>query len=101
MYRASLAFFCSCAYDLESFTAQINNDRTEKAYMNAMRRFGEWCAVHKIGHLADVHPFRVPEEQLEARTRPGHGDPFLAPHDEGLHRREEAITLDEAFHHEL
>jgi hypothetical protein len=28
---------------LEFFTAQINNDRTRKAYLNATRRFADWC----------------------------------------------------------
>lgn len=28
---------------LEFFTAQINNDHTRKAYLNATRRFAEWC----------------------------------------------------------
>jgi hypothetical protein len=27
---------------LEFFTAQINNDHTRKAYLNATRRFAEW-----------------------------------------------------------
>ena len=44
---------------LEFFTAQINNDHTRKAYMNATRRFAEWCDKHGIRQLADVHPFHV------------------------------------------
>jgi hypothetical protein len=44
---------------LEFFTAQINNDHTRKAYLNAARRFAEWCAAHGIGELAGVHPFHV------------------------------------------
>jgi len=44
---------------LEFFTAQINNDHTRKAYLNATRRFAEWCAAHGIGDLASVHPFHV------------------------------------------
>ena len=28
---------------LEFFTAQINNDHTRKAYLNATRRFAAWC----------------------------------------------------------
>ena len=27
----------------EFFTAQINNDHTRKAYLNATRRFSAWC----------------------------------------------------------
>src|SRR5229473_1797553 len=44
---------------LEFFTAQINNDHTPKAYLNATRRFAEWCAARGIGELAGVHPFHV------------------------------------------
>jgi site-specific recombinase XerD len=44
---------------LEFFTAQINNNHTRKAYLNARRRFAEWCDAHGIGHLADVQAFRV------------------------------------------
>ena len=45
--------------DQEFFTAQINNDHTRKAYLNATRRFAEWCDARGIGQLADVHPFHV------------------------------------------
>lgn len=44
---------------LEFFTAQINNDHTRKAYLNAARRFAAWCDLHGIGQLADVQPFHV------------------------------------------
>ena len=44
---------------LEFFTAQINNDHTRKAYLNATRRFAEWCETHGINELADVQPFHV------------------------------------------
>ena len=44
---------------LEFFTAQINNDHTRKAYLNATRRFAAWCDTRGIGHLADVEPFHV------------------------------------------
>jgi hypothetical protein len=30
---------------LEFFTAQINNEHTRKAYMNAARRFSLWCGA--------------------------------------------------------
>jgi hypothetical protein len=43
---------------LEFLTAQINNDNTRKAYLNATRRFAEWCDKRGIGHLADVKPSR-------------------------------------------
>jgi hypothetical protein len=29
---------------MEFFTAQINNDHTRKAYLNAARRFAGWCS---------------------------------------------------------
>ncbi len=44
---------------LEFFTAQINNDHTRKAYLNATRRFAEWCDARGIGQLADVQAFHV------------------------------------------
>ena len=44
---------------LEFFTAQINNDHTRKAYLNATRRFAEWCELHRLHQLADVQPFHV------------------------------------------
>src|SRR5450755_394381 len=44
---------------LEFFTAQINNDHTRKAYLNATRRFAAWCDAHGIGQLADVQAFHV------------------------------------------
>jgi hypothetical protein len=31
---------------LEFFTTQINNDHTRKSYLNATRRFAEWCELH-------------------------------------------------------
>lgn len=44
---------------LEFFTAQINNDHTRKAYLNATRRFADWCAAHGLAQLADVQAFHV------------------------------------------
>jgi site-specific recombinase XerD len=44
---------------VEFFTAQINNDHTRKAYLNATRRFAEWCDGHDLSELADVQPFHV------------------------------------------
>src|SRR5712692_7008115 len=44
---------------LEFFTAQINNDHTRKAYLNATRRFAEWCETRGIRELAGVEPFHV------------------------------------------
>jgi hypothetical protein len=39
---------------LEFFTAQINNDHTRRAYMNAARRFADWCAGNSIHELSRV-----------------------------------------------
>jgi integrase/recombinase XerD len=44
---------------LEFFTAQVNNDHTRKAYLNAARRFAEWCEAHELHELAQVQPFHV------------------------------------------
>jgi site-specific recombinase XerD len=44
---------------LEFFTAQINNDHTRRAYLNAARRFAAWCDRRGIGQLADVQPVHV------------------------------------------
>jgi len=44
---------------LEFFTAQINNDHTRKAYLNATRRFAAWCEARGIPRLADVQAFHV------------------------------------------
>src|SRR4029077_2624372 len=44
---------------LEFFTAQINNAHTRRAYVNAPRRFADWCASKDIHELAQVEPFHV------------------------------------------
>jgi site-specific recombinase XerD len=44
---------------LEFFTAQINNDHTRKAYLNAARRFAEWCEARGLDELAQVQPLHV------------------------------------------
>ena len=44
---------------LEFFTAQVNNDNTRKAYLNATRRFASWCDEKGIRQLADVQAFHV------------------------------------------
>jgi hypothetical protein len=44
---------------LEFFTAQINNAHTRRAYVNATRRFADWCASKDIHELAQVQPFHV------------------------------------------
>ena len=42
---------------LEFFTAQINNDHTRRAYLNATRRFTAWCDARGLHEL--VQPFHV------------------------------------------
>ncbi|MGH9454363.1 MAG: phage integrase N-terminal SAM-like domain-containing protein, partial [Terriglobia bacterium] len=44
---------------LEFFTARINNDHTRKSYLNATKRFDEWCSAHGISELAGVEPFHI------------------------------------------
>jgi site-specific recombinase XerD len=44
---------------IEFFTAQIENDHTRKAYLNATRRFAAWCQAHELGELTQVRPFHV------------------------------------------
>jgi site-specific recombinase XerD len=44
---------------VEFFTAQISNDHTRKAYLNATRRFAAWCQAHELGELTQVQPFHV------------------------------------------
>jgi site-specific recombinase XerD len=44
---------------VEFFTAQIENDHTRKAYLNATRRFATWCQAHDLPELAQVQPFHV------------------------------------------
>jgi len=44
---------------VEFFTAQIENDHTRKAYLNATRRFAAWCQAHALAELTQVQPFHV------------------------------------------
>jgi site-specific recombinase XerD len=57
---------------LEFFTAQVNNDHTRKAYLNATRRFAAWCETHGLHELAAVQPFHVAAfiKDLQGRFRP-------------------------------
>jgi integrase/recombinase XerD len=57
---------------LEFFTAQVNNDHTRKAYLNATRRFAEWCDARGILRLADVQAFHVAAfvKHLQAKFSP-------------------------------
>jgi site-specific recombinase XerD len=57
---------------LEFFTAQVNNDHTRKAYLNAARRFAQWCEAHELHELAQVQPFHVAAfvKQLQGQFSP-------------------------------
>jgi len=44
---------------VEFFTAQIENDHTRKAYLNATRRFAASCQAHESAELVQVQPFHV------------------------------------------
>lgn len=44
---------------LEFFTAQINNDHTRKSYLNATKRFANWCEAHGLRELVDVEPVHI------------------------------------------
>jgi len=44
---------------VEFFTVNISTDHTRKAYLNATKRFSEWCQAHGVDQLADVQPFQV------------------------------------------
>jgi site-specific recombinase XerD len=43
----------------EFFTTQINNDHTRKAYLNAARRFADWCEERGIREFAEVETFHI------------------------------------------
>src|ERR1700689_2932495 len=57
---------------VEFFTAQINNDHTRKAYLNAARRFAAWCDTHALHELVAVQPFHVAAfiKELEGQFTP-------------------------------
>jgi site-specific recombinase XerD len=57
---------------LEFFTTQLNNDHTRKAYMNAARRFAQWCETRGIRELAAVEPSHIATfiKQLQGKLTP-------------------------------
>jgi site-specific recombinase XerD len=57
---------------LEFFTAQVNNTHTRRAYLNATRRFADWCEDHGLNELSAVQPFHVAAfvKQLEGEMSP-------------------------------
>ena len=71
---------------VEFFTAQIDNDHTRKAYLNAARRFAGWCETHGLHELAQVQPFHVAAfvKELQGRFSPPTVKQHLAAHDEAL-----------------
>jgi site-specific recombinase XerD len=54
------------------FTAQINNDHTRKSYLNATKRFADWCDTHGLRDLVDVEPIHVAAfvKDLQGRFSP-------------------------------
>jgi site-specific recombinase XerD len=56
----------------EFFTTQLNNDHTRKAYMNATRRFANWCEARGVSELAAVEPSHLAAfiKQLERQFTP-------------------------------
>ena len=61
---------------LEFFTAQINNDHTRKAYLNATRRFAAWCEAHDLDELAAgaAVPRRRVRQGATAPVHRAHGE---------------------------
>ncbi len=57
---------------LEFFITQISNDHTRKPYMNAARRFAQWCEARGIQELAAVEPSQVAAfiTQLQGKITP-------------------------------
>jgi site-specific recombinase XerD len=64
---------------IEFFTAQISNDNTRKAYLNAACRFAGWCDAHGIGQLADVQPFHVAAFIRDLQDKDADKKPLSAP----------------------
>ena len=55
------------------FSSHIRNRNTRRAYMEAVRQFSAFCAVHGIGDLAQVEPVHVAafvEDQLREHSKP-------------------------------
>lgn len=57
---------------VEFFKAQINNDHTRKAYVNATRRFADWCGQQGIRQLTDIHAIHIAAfiKDLECQLSP-------------------------------
>ena len=55
------------------FSSHIRNKNTRRAYMEAVRQFSAFCAVHGIEELAQVEPVHVAafvEDQLREHAKP-------------------------------
>lgn len=63
----------------EFFTTQIANDNTRKAYLNAVRRFAEWCELMGLRQLGQVEPMHV-AAFLKALEQNGHSAPTIKQH---------------------
>ena len=63
----------------EFFTTQVSNSHTRKAYMNATRRFAEWCEAHGIRELAAVEPSHVAAFLKDLQDKDRQEKPLSAP----------------------
>ena len=61
------------------FTAQLQNDHTRKAYLNATRRFAQWCEARGIRELAEVEPFHVAAFIKDLQDKERQEKPLSAP----------------------
>jgi site-specific recombinase XerD len=66
---------------LEFFYAQVENEHTRAAYMNAARRFAAWCEQHGIRELAAIEPIHVAAfiNDLQIRLFPPRKKLFTPP----------------------
>jgi len=57
---------------LDFFTAQVRNDHTRRAYLNAVRRFTAWCDTRGIRELSQVRAYDVAAflKDLEGQVSP-------------------------------
>lgn len=63
----------------EFFTTQISNKHTRKPYLNATRRFAQWCEAHGIRELAAVEPYDVAEFIKELQDKDRQEKPMSSP----------------------
>ena len=63
----------------EFFATQLSNDHTRKAYLNAVRRFAEWCQLMGIRELAHVEPMHV-AAFLKVLEKEGRSAPTIKQH---------------------